>query len=464
MEETGNTKKEASDIKSEDVNIKTGTSDIKSEAGNIKTKASDIETEDINIKTEASDIKTEVSDIKKETSDIKTESYDQGDINNTGTVDDDIEQLTSEHNDGEYDEINENSTDKNIDEMNSYSQLGQDLSQNVIEGQKPRLSESSSDGMMSNSPSVRSRLTSAEDTDSTIKPGNQKDSDSSDSKSIETLDYTSSEDKSIETIDSEDDKQKGDNSDVTNRPESLILTGNRPANHEKRRSRSDDHKKIDTTRTLSSSTAVDIPLRRDSEFENIEETMLSKSMPHGTVTRKGDMIEFVADDLQEMIKRSSPLTQTASSATSSRRSSLRSYSSVSSSTSSAIGTASGVSRSPSSLFQQSPDDIPPIDPQAIHDLEMHALKVADNLDLLMGNLKTNLHKMSAITVGCLSAYKTSVDTTCDSVDGSIKSMYALMAKCEELSNSMKPVNKLAEQIKEIKRLLDRFEMQIADKP
>ena len=28
--------------------------------------------------------------------------------------------------------------------------------------------------------------------------------------------------------------------------------------------------------------------------------------------------------------------------------------------------------------------------------------------------------MSAITVGCLSAYKTSVDTTCDSVDSSIK--------------------------------------------
>jgi hypothetical protein len=53
----------------------------------------------------------------------------------------------------------------------------------------------------------------------------------------------------------------------------------------------------------------------------------------------------------------------------------------------------GMSRSPSSVFQQSPDDIPPIDPQAINDLEMHALKVADNLDLLMGNLKSNLHKV-----------------------------------------------------------------------
>ena len=31
-------------------------------------------------------------------------------------------------------------------------------------------------------------------------------------------------------------------------------------------------------------------------------------------------------------------------------------------------------------------------------------------------------QMSAITVGCLDAYKKSVDTTCDSVDSSIKVM------------------------------------------
>lgn len=35
--------------------------------------------------------------------------------------------------------------------------------------------------------------------------------------------------------------------------------------------------------------------------------MLSKSLPHGTIMRKGDLIEFVADDLQEKIKRSSPM-------------------------------------------------------------------------------------------------------------------------------------------------------------
>lgn len=36
--------------------------------------------------------------------------------------------------------------------------------------------------------------------------------------------------------------------------------------------------------------------------------------------------------------------------------------------------------------------------------------------------------------------------TCDAVDHNIKSMYQLMAKCEELSKSMGPIYKLAEQM------------------
>ncbi|ESO87105.1 hypothetical protein LOTGIDRAFT_86499, partial [Lottia gigantea] len=148
----------------------------------------------------------------------------------------------------------------------------------------------------------------------------------------------------------------------------------------------------------------------------------------GTILRKGELIEFVADDLQEKIRRSSPMSKTGSS-----------------------------NSRPSSLFQQSPDDIPPIDPSAILELENQARYIADNIDLLLGNLKTSLHKMSARGVACLSAYKDSVDYTCDSVDTSIKSMYALMAKCEELNKTVEPVYQLANQIKEIKRLLDLFE-------
>ena len=37
--------------------------------------------------------------------------------------------------------------------------------------------------------------------------------------------------------------------------------------------------------------------------------LMSTSLPHGTILRKGDMIEFVADDLTEKIKRSSPMSR-----------------------------------------------------------------------------------------------------------------------------------------------------------
>ena len=104
--------------------------------------------------------------------------------------------------------------------------------------------------------------------------------------------------------DSSNDAQQS-NGDIVQRPGSLSLP--RPLQHkEKRRSRSDAHDRMFRSVTG----AVDIP-EKDSELRNIEETMLSKSMPHGTIiNRQGDMFEFVADDLQEKIRRSSPLTKT----------------------------------------------------------------------------------------------------------------------------------------------------------
>ena len=82
-----------------------------------------------------------------------------------------------------------------------------------------------------------------------------------------------------------------------------------------------------------------------------------------------------------------------SSSMGSRRSSQRSIASTSSATSTSVATSSGVSRSPSSLLTQSPDVAPPIDPSAIMELEMAARRVADNMDLMMGNLRNNLHKV-----------------------------------------------------------------------
>lgn len=83
------------------------------------------------------------------------------------------------------------------------------------------------------------------------------------------------------------------------RPESFSLPKSQP--YEKKRSQSDGVA-IECYNNL-----ADIPRKKDSEFENIEETMLSKSMPQGVVTKKGELFEFIADDLQEKIRQSSPL-------------------------------------------------------------------------------------------------------------------------------------------------------------
>ena len=77
----------------------------------------------------------------------------------------------------------------------------------------------------------------------------------------------------------------------------------------------------------------------------------------------------------------------AASSVSSRRSSLIS---ISSNGSSAMAT----SMTSGSAYPQSPDLIPPIDPIAIVEIENQARLVADSLDLMMGNLRSNLHNVS----------------------------------------------------------------------
>ncbi len=53
------------------------------------------------------------------------------------------------------------------------------------------------------------------------------------------------------------------------------------------------------------------------------------------------------------------------------------------------------SRSPS-VVTQSPEDIPPIDPRAVFELEVYARNVAGSLDNMMKNLHSNLNKVCAV--------------------------------------------------------------------
>jgi len=175
----------------------------------------------------------------------------------------------------------------------------------------------------------------------------------------------------------------------------------------------------------------------------------------GEFSKEGDLVFFTADNLQEQIRRSSPLDRKGelSSFGRSRASSMQSL------RSSAVSSCAS-SRSPSICGGGLPGvTLPPIDPWALLDLESQSRVLAQNVNSMLAKLNDHVKEMSNVTSECVDIYKNGVDSTCDSVDLSIKSMYAFMAKSEELNNQMRPMHQTAHKIKEIKRLLDIFETQ-----
>lgn len=159
----------------------------------------------------------------------------------------------------------------------------------------------------------------------------------------------------------------------------------------------------------------------------------------GLVLREGEMVSFVAEDLQEQIKRASPIV---------KRGDTPSFPGSRSST-------------PSLYKQALTPQLAPVDPAVLNDIETKARAIASSIDTILENLTGTLHSMSSLTVDCMETYHGAVCKTCDSIDSNIKAMYQLMAKFEELGNLMRPVYRLSGQIKEIKRLLDLFEHVVA---
>ncbi|KAK1158653.1 BLOC-1-related complex subunit 6 isoform X1 [Acipenser oxyrinchus oxyrinchus] len=166
---------------------------------------------------------------------------------------------------------------------------------------------------------------------------------------------------------------------------------------------------------------------RERQPEGRRATISSALELEGTVSHDGDLTHFVANNLQQKIKMSS-------------RQSLDSDSSV---------------RSRGS--QRKLVDIPPIDPAVLQDLERQTQDVAQSVELMMRSLSGTVQNMTALSVGCIQTYRDSVDSLGESVDMSIKGMYTLMARCEELDRSMHPIHSLAKQIHDIKRTLEMLE-------
>ena len=113
---------------------------------------------------------------------------------------------------------------------------------------------------------------------------------------------------------------------VRQRPESLILSKSvQKSDSSLRRSDSDSFKYSTAAKAYTAnvesmkdyrkrSKSYGVPIPRLKEGVNIMEEGLSKSLPHGQIMKSdAGLIEFIADDLEEKIRRSSPASKTGNS-------------------------------------------------------------------------------------------------------------------------------------------------------
>ncbi|ELW63574.1 Serine/threonine-protein kinase 12, partial [Tupaia chinensis] len=147
----------------------------------------------------------------------------------------------------------------------------------------------------------------------------------------------------------------------------------------------------------------------------------------GTVSRHGDLTHFVANNLQLKIR------------------------------------LSGVPPPPSSAparpcpVPTPTPAIPPIDPDVLRDLERLSRELGGRVDRLLRGLGGAVQELTALSVGCIQTYRDAVDSLGEAVDMSIKGMYTLLARCEELERALQPVQGLARQVRDIRRTLEVLE-------
>ncbi|XP_029013036.1 BLOC-1 related complex subunit 6 [Betta splendens] len=172
---------------------------------------------------------------------------------------------------------------------------------------------------------------------------------------------------------------------------------------------------------------------RSGQSEGRRATISSALELEGTVSQEGDLTNFITKNLEQKIKMSSKPSLDCSD----------------SDCSGPIYRSRGLTRRPA--------DIPPIDPTVLLDLQKHTQEVAHSVEMMMRSLNGTIQNMTALSVGYIQTYRDSVDSLGESVDMSIKGMYTLMARCEELDRSMQPIHTLSAQIRDIKRTLDALE-------
>ncbi|XP_071597458.1 LOW QUALITY PROTEIN: BLOC-1-related complex subunit 6 [Heliangelus exortis] len=158
-------------------------------------------------------------------------------------------------------------------------------------------------------------------------------------------------------------------------------------------------------------------------------TLASALELEGTVLREGRLTQFVANNLERRIRLSgAPRGEPPAGAT-------------------AVGGGGGGGGG----------SIPAIDPGALQDVVALAGQVAAQVDELLRNVHCGLQALTALSVGCIQTYRDGVESLGEAADLSIRAMYALVARCEELDRAMQPVPALAKRIRDMKGTLERLE-------
>lgn len=100
------------------------------------------------------------------------------------------------------------------------------------------------------------------------------------------------------------------------------------------------------------------------------------------------------------------------------------------------------------------------DPEVLVSLERHANAISTNINVVLRDLRESLKGMSELTVQATECFADAISASCNSVDATIKNTYALLAKVEEVTEAMAGVRKLSQQVKDIKHVVDLFEIQL----
>ncbi|KAM3718062.1 BLOC-1-related complex subunit [Dirofilaria immitis] len=100
------------------------------------------------------------------------------------------------------------------------------------------------------------------------------------------------------------------------------------------------------------------------------------------------------------------------------------------------------------------------DPDILISLENYAKTISTNIDVLLHDLRNSLKGINNLTVQATECFTDAISAACNSVDATIKNTYALLAKVEEVNEAMTGIRNLSQQVKDIKRVVDLFEMQL----